>query len=128
MQTWKVVGTFSGSTFCLERLAYTKGYRVSDICKAIGCGQRQLYTVFMRDIGLPPRHWLDLERMVVARRKLEGGKPISEVAFEMGYSSVIAFSRRFERVYGFAPGRFVKRRWVFEITNNFSSNDGSSSP
>lgn len=85
---------------------------MADICTALACSQRHLYSVFLRDIGLPPKHWLDLERMVVARRKLEGGRSIRQVARDMSYTSVVAFSRRFERVHGVSPGRFVKnRRW-----------------
>lgn len=111
---WRIVGTFSGKSFCLEKLAYSKGYRVGDICAALGCSQRHLYAIFLRDVGLPPKQWLDLERMVVARRKLEGGRVIREVAEDLGYTSVVAFGRRFERVYGLPPGRFVKHRWVFD--------------
>ena len=118
-QTWRVVGAFTGETFCLERLAFSKGYRVGDICAALGCSQRHLYAVFMRDIGLPPKHWVDLERMVVARRMLEGGKPISDVACALGYNSVVSFGRRFERVYGMPPGRFVKQRWLFDPTGSW---------
>ena len=88
-----------------------------DICAELGCCQRHLYAVFMRDIGLPPKHWMDLERMVVARRKLEGGKPIRQVARELGYTSIAAFGRRFCRVYQVSPGRFVKGRWVFDPSN-----------
>lgn len=113
-QTWRVVGAFSGRAYCLEKLAYSKAYRVGDICEALGCSQRHLYTVFMRDIGLPPKHWLVLEKMVVARRKLEGGVSIRKVARDMGYNSVVSFSRRFEKMHGVSPGRFVKHRDWFD--------------
>lgn len=113
-QTWKVVEAFSGKTFCLERLAYGKTYRVGAICEALGCSQRHLYSVFMRDIGLPPKDWLVLEKMVVARRKLEGGLSISRVARDMGYNSVVSFSRRFEKIHGVSPGRFMKSRNWFD--------------
>jgi AraC-like DNA-binding protein len=116
--TWRIVESFSGTTGCLEQLALSKGYRVGDICEALGCSQRGLYSIFLRDIGLPPKHWLDLERMVVARRKLEGGRAIKEVAEELGYASMIGFSRRFERVYGLPPGRFLRHRQVFDPTTH----------
>jgi AraC-like DNA-binding protein len=112
--SWCIASAPSGETGCLETLALKKGYRISDICAALGCSNRNLYVVFMRDIGLPPKQWVDLERMVVAKRKLEGGKSISEVACDLSYSSHVAFSRRFERVYGIPPGRFVKCRRVFD--------------
>lgn len=116
-QTWQIVETFSGPDCCLEELALQKCYRVADVCMHLGCSQRYLYAVFMRDIGLPPKHWMNLERMVVARRKLEGGKNVHEVAVDLGFLSVEAFRRRFYKVYRVSPGRFVKRRRLFDPEN-----------
>lgn len=116
-QTWKIVETFSGVSCCLEELALEKNYRVADVCEHLGCSQRTLYAVFMRDIGLPPKHWMNLERMVVARRKLEGGKSVEQVADDLGFLSVESFRRRFYKVYRISPGRFVKRRKLFDPDN-----------
>ena len=112
----------------MEQLAFKSSYRVGDICAALGCSQRHLHDVFMRDIGLPPKLWVDLERMVVAKRMLEGGEPISDVACALGYTSVVSFGRRFERVYGMPPGRFLKQpRWFdpseFEQEENLPAED-----
>jgi AraC-like DNA-binding protein len=116
-QTWQVVEAFSGVKCCLEELALGKCYRVADVCAVLGCSQRHLYAVFMRDIGLPPKTWIDLERMVVARRKLEGGKTVEEVACDLGFMSVEAFRRKFYKVYRTSPGRFLKNRRVFDPSN-----------
>ena len=75
-----MVEAFSGRGYCLEKLVFAKSYRVADVCLALGCSQRYLYVVFMRDIGLPPKTWMNMERMVVAGRKLEGGKTAGQVA------------------------------------------------
>jgi AraC-like DNA-binding protein len=109
-----VVDAFSHADFCLEKLALSKGYRVADVCAELGCSERYLYTVFMRDIGLPPKTWMNLERMVVARRKLEGGKTIVQVARDLGFLSIEAFTRKFYAAYRISPGRFVKSRKVFD--------------
>jgi AraC-like DNA-binding protein len=116
-QTWQVVESFSGLDGCLEELAFEKSYRVSDLCATLGCSQRYLYVVFMRDIGLPPKQWMNLERMVVARRKLAGGKTAREVASDLGFMSVESFRRRFYKVYRISPLRFVKRIKVFDPSN-----------
>jgi AraC-like DNA-binding protein len=109
-----VVETFSGETYCLEKLALSKCYRVADVCAALGCSERYLYSAFLRDIGLPPKTWMNLERMVVARRMLEGGKPIEKVAADLGFMSLEAFGRRFYKVYKMSPGRFVRSRRIFD--------------
>lgn len=114
---WRVIDSFSGVRGCLESLALKKGYRVAALCSALGCSNRHLYKVFMRDIGLPPKTWMNLECMVVARRKLEGGKTIQQVARELGFGSVATFNRRFHKMYRMSPGRFVSRRLVFDPEN-----------
>ena len=113
-QTWRVVEAFSGTNCCLENLALDKSYRVADVCEALGCSQRYLYVVFMRDIGLPPKTWMNLERMVVARRKLEGGKSVAQVAQDLGFLSEESFRRKFYKVYRISPGRFLKNRRIFD--------------
>lgn len=115
-QAWHVVEAFSGKRFCLETLALGKAYRVEEVCTALGCSQRYLYSVFMRDIGLPPKTWMNLERMVVARRKLEGGRSVEQVAQDLGFLSVEAFRRRFYDLYRVSPGRFLRSRRFFDPT------------
>ena len=116
-QTWQVDEAFSGESFCLEELALRESYRVSGLCEALACSERHLYAVFLRDIGLPPKTWMNLERMVVARRKLEGGKTVEQVAVDLGFMSVAAFRRRFYKVYRISPGRFLRGRRVFDPLN-----------
>ncbi len=111
---WRVVESFSGVNYCLERLVLCKSYRVAELCQELGCSQRYLHAMFMRDIGLPPKQWMTLERMVVARRKLEGGKSPQEVASDLGYLSVVTFNRQFRRFYMVSPEKFVKTRKIFD--------------
>ena len=116
-QTWRVVEAFSGKSYCLEKLALNKSYRVTGVCTALGCSERYLYSVFVRDIGLPPKTWMNLERMVVARRKLEGGKTVEQVAWDLGFMSVEAFRRKFYNVYRVSPARFLRSRRIFDPSN-----------
>jgi AraC-like DNA-binding protein len=116
-QTWRVIEAFSGKSCCLEKLAFSKNYRVTEVCAALGCSQRYLYAVFLRDIGLPPKTWMNMERMVVARRKLEGGRPVEQVALDLGFMSVESFRRRFYTVYRVSPGRFLRNRKIFDPSN-----------
>lgn len=92
-----------------------KGYRVADVCRALGCSQRYLHTLFVRDIGLAPKHWMKLERMVVARRMLEGGKNPEQVCRDLGFMSKHTFHRQFQEFYQTTPARFQKK--LFEPTN-----------
>jgi methylphosphotriester-DNA--protein-cysteine methyltransferase len=82
----------------------------------LGCSQRYLHVMFLRDIGLAPKHWMNLERMVVARRKLEGGKAPPQVATELGFVSMVTFNRQFKRSYMISAERFVKTRKLLDPT------------
>ncbi len=111
---WRITESESGVNYCLERLALSKSYRVTEMCLELGCSQRHLYATFLRDIGIPPKQWMMMERMVVARRKLEGGKSPAEVAQDLGFLSIITFNRQFFRYYEVLPERFVKARQIFD--------------
>ncbi len=87
---------------------------MADVCTALGCSSRYLHTLFVRDIGLPPKNWMKLERMVVARRKLEGGKSPEEVARDLGFMSVQTFSRQFHKYYQTTPAEFQSDRRIFD--------------
>ena len=117
IQTWRVVDSIPGVSHCLERLAFQKGYRVAEVCRAIGCSSRYLHAVFVRDIGLSPKHWMSQERMVVARRKLEGGKDPEEVSRELGFTSMNPFYRQFMKFYQMSPGQFQSKLRIFDPTD-----------
>lgn len=113
-QAWHAIETFSGITCCLEELAFKHGYNVACVCDALGCSERYLYAAFIRDIGLSPKTWMNLERMVVARRKLEGGKSIEETADDLGFKSVEGFGRAFYQMFRVSPVRYVRSRIIFD--------------
>lgn len=113
---------------CLERLAFRKGYRVADVCATLGCSSRYLHTLFVRDIGLPPKHWMKLERMVVARRKLEGGKSPEEVSRDLGFMSIHTFHRQFRLFYQTTPTRFQSDRKTFDPSDIRHLPDGGIGP
>lgn len=99
----------------------SKGYRVADVCRTLGCSSRYLHILFVRDIGLAPKHWMKMERMVVARRKLEGGKPPDDVARELGFHSITTFCRQFHFFYRTTPALFQSKRKVFAHPDDSAS-------
>ena len=113
---WTILEANPQVIYCLERLALSKSYSVAGMCQELGCNQRTLYNTFLRDIGFPPKQWMMMERMVVAKRKLEGGKSPKEVAQDLGFVSTATFNRQFSRHYEVLPERFMKMRKVFDPT------------
>ncbi len=108
-QTWRVLSpSLGGEGCCLQQLAMQLGYRVGEICGALRCSDRYLRAVFLRDVGLSPKEWMRQERMVVARRMLDGGREPSAVAMDLGFASLNNFRREFQEVYGVSPGRWME--------------------
>lgn len=110
-QCWCVLLAGTGERLCLQRLALRCGYRICEMCGEVACSDRYLHTVFMRDIGLPPKEWMRWERMVVARRKLIGGKRPEEVAADLGFSCMNNFRREFLAIHRVPPLQFQQERW-----------------
>lgn len=110
-QYWCVLFPSGGERICLQRLALRHGYRICALCAELECSERYLYRVFVRDIGLPPKEWLRRERMVVARRKLTGGKSSAEVAADLGFATENNFRREFLAFYRVLPLQFQRERW-----------------
>jgi AraC-like DNA-binding protein len=84
------------------------GYRVGEVCGELGCSERYLRAVFLRDVGLSPKEWMRQERMVVARRMLDGGRSPLAVSDSLGFASLNNFRREFQEVYGMSPARWVE--------------------
>lgn len=113
-RTWRVVDADTKVGCCLEKLAFKKSYRVGEVSAALGGSLRRFYDVFMRDIGMPPKTWMRNERMVVARRMLEGGVSIEKTAVDLGFLSIDTFRRAFQKAHGVTPQMFLSGRRFFD--------------
>lgn len=107
-QSWIIENSRSGFAGSLEALAHRSHYNINEMCDVLNCSQRHIYDVFVRDIGEAPQRWVDGQRMALARKKLVQGCAIQEVSDNLGYSCVVAFTRRFGRTQGVTPGKFQK--------------------
>lgn len=106
--SWLILGTGALEKGCLQSLALAHGYRVCELCLELGCSERYLRRVFLRDIGLPPKEWMRQERMLRARRMIGGGVDPSETAQALGFATPNSFRREFREVYGVTPVGFLE--------------------
>ena len=107
---WEIVSPRAAEPLCLQRLAHRNGYRVGGISAALGCSERYMRQVFIRDVGLPPLEWLRWERMVMARRLIVSESP-QAVAEMLGFNSERSFAREFQAVYRVTPTVYRRNRW-----------------
>ena len=70
---------------------------------------RQLNEVFRRELGMTPQQYLVEKRMQQAWQLLtQGRQQIQQIAEQVGYTSLAAFSDRFRRHFGHSP-RYFRR-------------------
>ena len=80
-----------------------------DICREFGRSATSLKNMFKLQTGMGVMEYYRQQRINKARRMLrEGSYSITEVAEQMGYSSIHAFSRQFRRLLGMSPTEYLK--------------------
>ena len=107
---WRILRSNRAEEECLEILAFVEGYRVGSVCDRLGVSEAYFREVFVRDLGLSPKEWMRWERMVVARRLLECGRPPGEVAVLLGFADRNSFRREFRSVYGVSVQGYLRQR------------------
>jgi AraC-like DNA-binding protein len=94
---------------------YLDEYLASDVSLSrlgavVGSSPFHLARAFEREVGLPPHAYLETVRITRSRTLLDSGRPIAEVALDVGYADQSHFTRRFKRVMGIAPGQYIRER------------------
>lgn len=107
---WRVVAENHVVHECLESLALMQGYRVNAVCHELHLSEAYFREIFLRDVGLTPKDWMQWERMVVARRMLCWGRDPLDVSAALGFSHMNSFTREFRIIHGVPPARFLRLR------------------
>ena len=98
-----------------ERIVYAREYLIkhldmppglSELARAAGINEYKLKKGFKETFGNTVFGYLAETRLELAKNDLlEKKKSVSEIAFELGYSSVQHFSNAFKKKFGVSPGR-----------------------
>ena len=78
---------------------------IAALARAAGASLRTIERCFLTETGVPAGEWRRRVRLFHARRLLEAGGSVTDVAYEAGYASVSAFSQAFARRFGCSPSR-----------------------
>jgi AraC-like DNA-binding protein len=79
-------------------------WTVEGLALHVGASRSVLAERFKETLGQPPMQYLAAWRLQLAMNMLRDGRPIAEIAVEIGYESEAAFSRAFKRHLGLPPG------------------------
>jgi AraC-like DNA-binding protein len=88
---------------------------LSTLAGIAGLSRFHLARVFENEAGIPPHTYLEMVRTERARRLLDAGGSLVEVALAVGYADQSHLTHRFKRVLGITPGQYVrasKTQWM----------------
>ncbi|MDP6795135.1 MAG: helix-turn-helix domain-containing protein [Verrucomicrobiota bacterium] len=83
---------------------------VGKLIDHIGYGRSRFYELFRTNTGMTPNDYLRRLRLEVARGLLENtARPVTQIAFEVGFNSSQYFSTVFQQYTGLTPSGFRSR-------------------
>jgi AraC-like DNA-binding protein len=85
---------------------FAEPIRLEQLASLANLSAFHLLRVFRNAVGLPPHAYLIQVRLARAKRLLQAGQPIAEVAAQTGFVDQSHFSRHFKRVVGVPPGSY----------------------
>lgn len=85
-----------------------RNVRLSELADLTGFSKAYVIRSFRRLVGMPPYEWLLQLRIEEARKQLQMGRPISELATELGFSDQRHFHRRFKNITGMTPATYAE--------------------
>ncbi|WP_164918498.1 AraC family transcriptional regulator [Photobacterium chitinilyticum] len=69
----------------------------------LGVSSRTLTRIFLSETGMGFREWRQRQRLLHSLTLLEQGKPVTQVALDVGYNSPSAFSHAFQQFFDCSP-------------------------
>lgn len=83
---------------------------VKQLSEVACLSERQLLRKFQDNIGMSPIEFINDFRLIKGQLLLKQGLRVSEVAFQVGYSSASYFSRQYKKKYGISPSQALKSK------------------
>ena len=81
---------------------------ISRVAALSGLSRETFTRTFSREAGISPREYRLMKKLNEARRRLQIGMPLAEVAVDCGFFDQSHMSRHFSRVFGTTPGAYLK--------------------
>lgn len=90
-------------------LSPAKEWTVVNMAEAMGMSRSWFIQRFNHVSPIPPAEMVCQLRMSLACQYIEQGKTLQQTAEMVGYQSIAAFNRAFQRIIGFTPGKYRQR-------------------
>ncbi len=91
-------------------------YNVNDLSSALGYSRIQLNALFKKNFGISPHKYLINYKLNHAQKLLLNTTlTISEISYEIGYSTPMQFYETFKKTFGVTPNQFRKSAGVIPL-------------
>ena len=84
-------------------------FNVTTLCHSLGMSRMQLHRKITALTGMSTTAFIRHQRMLVAGKLLINGHRVSQVAYQVGFSSLSYFSTTFHKHYGINPSEYRDR-------------------
>ena len=98
----------SATSFNLLEREFARTVTLDELARRAGINKYHLVREFRRSFGMPPYRYLELVRVMLARKLLREGMRLADAAFTAGFCDRSRFTRRFKSVPGVPPGRYSR--------------------
>jgi AraC-like DNA-binding protein len=85
---------------------FNQDVTLDQLTRVAGLSPFHLLRTFRRALGMTPHAYVTQLRVTHARRLLQTGLPISQVALETGFNDQSHLTRRFKQIVGVTPGQY----------------------
>jgi AraC-like DNA-binding protein len=89
---------------------YSQNISLSHLAAQVSLSPYYLLRVFCAEVGMPPHAYLESVRIRHAQRLIQAGRPLAEVALEVGFSSQSHLTQHFKRIIGVTPGQYFAQQ------------------
>lgn len=86
----------------------TEHLNIEQLTKVSCMGRSRLYAEFKKQLGCTPGELQQQKRLKSATKRIVKGQSITQVSYDLGFSSPCHFSRRFSQFYGVSPREYQK--------------------
>lgn len=92
----------------LLELAHERGYTVKDVAEELGMTVRDFEVALDRAVGMNPKNFFRHYRAVLARRMIQEGQNLHDIAENLGFRHYSHFSTEMSGFYGIPPLKLKK--------------------
>lgn len=87
---------------------FAESVTLNTLAQHVALSPYYLLRVFGAEVGMPPYAYLESVRIRHTQRLIKAGKPLAEVAAEVGFSSQSHMTRQFKNIIGVTPGQYAQ--------------------